>query len=469
VKNVLNWVKSHLALVICAAVVLVSLPVAWFFSSGWNTKIKSKQESAAGDKLKQIEGAKVTYSLPRLSPTEPAIEVSAPPNQTLTDWFKVNREKIIAQAQGIVQEAERINRREHAPLIDGLFPNATGQAAQEKALELAEKIVYTGRDTSAYPQLLRSIRAGEPLKSEALSISLSDEKTRLEEQITSGVKRTLTNDELDKVQKDLLEKRMDAYRSHASEISVYASMDIFPSGANTGSYVPQVMPDKPPTLEDCFFWQFDYWLMSDVLAAIGKANTGPDGQATSVDKSVVKRLERVIASDVWVASFSTGESTGEEGSTPATVDAGSPDALIEPKFDRSISGRWSGPGNAVFDIRNVQIVAVVSSSRLPELFNAFARTNFMTVTDIDLAEVDVWTELEQGYFYGSEHVVRATMTVETVWLRSWTVPMMPPTVRGYLGLATEEPKPEGATDGSGAEGSPPVDAPVDSRSPEQPR
>ncbi|HRJ50375.1 MAG TPA: hypothetical protein PKU91_07570, partial [Phycisphaerales bacterium] len=216
-----------------------------------------------------------------------------------------------------------------------------------------------------------------------------------------------------------------------------ATMEVFPAGGRgLGSDVPRVMPAQPPALDECFMWQFDYWVVSDVLDAIALANTDPDGRPSPVDRSVAKRLERIETSDQWVMAFAA-RGSDSMGESVGTVDSGSPDALIEPKFSRSITGRWSGPGNAVYDVRNVAVTLVASSARLPELMDAFARTNFMTVTDLDLSEVDVWADLEQGYFYGSEHVIRAKFIVETIWLRSWTQPLMPARVRGYLGISSE--------------------------------
>lgn len=458
-KNLIAWTKSHIAIVSCTALIVVSLPVAWYFSSGWNTQIRDKQQGAAQQKLTEVENSKVTYTLPRLSANDPTIEVSGAPNQTLTDWFKLHRDKILAQAQGIVQEAERINKRAHAPLVAGLLPKAaSSQEAQVKALELAEKVVYLpGKESNVYAQLLKRIGAGEPPVSADVAAAVADERNKLVEQITGGTKRELTPEEKERVDKATVEKRLAEYRGRAADLSVYATMDVFPSGGNDmGSFVPRTMPVKPPSLDECFFWQYDYWLVSDVLDAIALANRDATGSPTSIDRSVVKRIDRLITSDNWIYIFSGGGSQGidpSSGEAAAPVEPGSPDALIESKFDRSITGRWSGPGNAVYDVRNVSLSVVVSSARLPELINAFARTNFMTVTDVDLSDVDVWTDLDQGYFYGSEHVVRARMVIETVWLRSWTTPLMPAKVRSILSIP-EDPKEEGKSDEPAADGEP---------------
>ena len=90
-------------------------------------------------------------------------------------------------------------------------------------------------------------------------------------------------------------------------------------------------------------------------------------------------------------------------------------------------------GDGSYDTRTVELTVVASSRDLPRLFEALGRVNYMTVVGVDLSPVDVWADLEQGYFYGDDHVVRAVVTIETVWLRSWTLPLMPDRVRAAVG------------------------------------
>jgi hypothetical protein len=94
-----------------------------------------------------------------------------------------------------------------------------------------------------------------------------------------------------------------------------------------------------------------------------------------------------------------------------------------------------GSWNKVYDVRRAEMVVVVSSARLNEFLAAIARTNFMTVTDMDLTKVDAWDALRQGYFYGDEHVVRARLTIESVWLRDWMTEFMPRSIRNALEIA----------------------------------
>jgi hypothetical protein len=117
----------------------------------------------------------------------------------------------------------------------------------------------------------------------------------------------------------------------------------------------------------------------------------------------------------------------------------------------SVTGRAAGQGNTVYDVRRVRMTVVVSSARLQEFLEAIARTNFMTVIDLDLADVDAWSDLKKGYFYGSEHVVKATIGIETVWLRSWMSHFMPSRMKQALNVP-EAPAADGSAPAPAAPG-----------------
>ena len=77
---------------------------------------------------------------------------------------------------------------------------------------------------------------------------------------------------------------------------------------------------------------------------------------------------------------------------------------------------------------------VVSTIRIPTILDTFSQNNFATVIDIDLKPVNKFTSLENGFDYGAEPVSELTVVLETAWLRSWTVEVMPESVRTALGI-----------------------------------
>jgi len=438
-KPVLAWVKSNLVIVILTAVILIILPTSWFFSNMWDKKIRETQEKQAKDAFGKLNALKVNYTLPQLDPKATAISHNEVPNTTLINWFKEQRDALTSQANAVVKKAEDFNkgiggdaasvgRTEHKPLVDGLFPDG-GQA---KIDEMEDALLGNRGKPNPYRELLKAARAGEPAEAAALAETLQDFRTREIDKITAG-KRDLTPEEQAELSKQLTDRRLGEYQARAGTFSVYASMNSLPKDKRA-SFVPtgSNMDQANLNLSDLFVFQWDYWILRDLFAAVKLANT-VNGTLANVDRAVVKRIEKI---DITVPAAVTRSAGGDAGYNPMY-----PDQMMDPAmsggaapttavpgmaaldFSQSITGRRAS--NTVYDTRVVTLTAVVSSARLADFISAVERTNFMTVTDMDLAEVKVWEDLAQGFYYGPEHVVRVTMTIETVWLRSWMTKYMP--------------------------------------------
>ncbi|MCC6230718.1 MAG: hypothetical protein IT432_16020 [Phycisphaerales bacterium] len=437
-KPMLAWIKAHLLVVISTLVVVIVLPVGYVFSSKWNESIKTKRAAevkADVDKLAQ----KVSYAIPALDPSETAVTQSDLPNAVRTEFFKKHRESVLQQADGVVARAVAFNQRDHRPLVEGLFPDAKGEALQTLPFELADRLIGKDGRPSAYQDLLDRVRAGGPRPADKLAPILHDVSTREREAILGqNANRQLSPEESARITEKVVSRRVGEYQARAREITFYAGMDVFAVDNARGMSLLRVKPKMLPVLEDCFGWQADFWMFSDVLQAVAAANTDSGGRPQSVDQGAVKRVVRVLLKDTPYARVERPQTTTEDSSSAAPV-AANPNAEIKPDFDRSITGRWSGPENGMYDLRHASVELVVDSAMIPRLFDAFAQTNFMTITDIDLGEVDSWSELERGYYYGDAPVVKATIEVEAVWLRSWMQPWMPKEIRSRLGIPEEKP------------------------------
>lgn len=459
-KNVWSWIKGHWVVVVCCAIIVLSLPAAFFFSHRWSNSIRTRQEKAATDLLTRLTTAsKVSYAVPSVVPGVPAIEQTAEPNSRRTAFFKAQKDSIVGQAAGVTELADRFNKAGHTLIMEGIFPDpARGQDVDSLTLEFAERVV--GRPAgpggtaqpSVYQKLFDGINAGAPADPLRLATLLEDQQAREREKVLgTETGRQLTADESAQINKAMVDARIAEYQRRARELSVYATMDVLPGPAEAaaGSWVPREMPKSPPAVWECFAWQFDYWVVEDLLAAVGRANTGPDGRLTDVERSVVKRIEKITLDDAGF--YDKGDAAPRRASEEEeTATTASETELVKPDYRRSLTGRTAAPynmANGVYDVRQAQMTVVVSSARLPQLLSAISATNFMTVLDCDLSEVDVWADLAQGYYYGNEHVVRATLGIESVWLRSVTKPFMPEAVRHQLGIpepqAAEAPAAEG--------------------------
>lgn len=432
-KNVLAWVKSNLLIVICTAVILISLPVGFVFSSKWNKEIRTKREEAARGALSELTKASVTYGLPAALPGEKPIEVRGVPTTAMTEWFKAERARVEAEVSGVIAKGEAFNKGSHEVLVKGLFPRAASQRAEGQAI-LEFVNVLIGRpeagQPSAYERLFSRFNAGPKADAVRIAEIIKDLNERQRE---ANGNRQLTAEEEDGLRKELVDRRMGELRRRAQEISFFADPSIFQVSGRQQlmgfSGVPITRPEQLPTIDQAFVNQWDYWVISDLLAAISRANTSPEGELLDVERATVKRIVSIQLKDPPVVppnEFAT------PGARPSEFESSGP----EPEFafeggvpldrSKSITGRKSDrENNKVYDTREAILTIIISTDKLQQFLSALSQTNFMTVIDLDLAEVDVWAHLADGYYYGSDHVMQCTLTIESIWLRSWLQPLMP--------------------------------------------
>ncbi len=484
-KPIMDWVRKNWIVLVCALLILGSLPAAWFFSTSWNKKIQSDQQGRGGTEYTKVSAMSVTYSIASPLPGEKPLELKDAPNHVITEHFKAIKAELARQTEAVLKrmsdfnrgagpDAAGVGRGEHAALVPELLPgpgeaevakSAFGdktpdqikqipEEQRRKALaqaqrELIEPGLRAMEDAllgkrgkpDPYTELLRAARAGEPPTPAAVLRAINERRQIAREQMTAG-NRELTPAEqaqLDDLSKKL---RLGAYQSAAREFSVYMSRGALgPAGEGAGSSPFRQLPTdvllKARRSEtEMFIYQWDCWMLSDILAGVRLANTR-DGQPTDVEHSVVKRVERIGLNPparlgAVEASIEVPDPGQPQAAPPA---AAAPGAQVQPNLAVSITGRASSPQNPDYEVRTAEIVAVVASEDLPRFLDALTRVNFNTVIGVRLDGVNAREDLARGYAYGPRHVVRATITLETVWLRSWLAPLMPASVKKSLGIA----------------------------------
>ena len=104
---------------------------------------------------------------------------------------------------------------------------------------------------------------------------------------------------------------------------------------------------------------------------------------------------------------------------------------LDTDYAVSLTGRTSNKG---FDVRNVRVVLIVETDKLPRLVNALGNENFITITDVSLRPASAFAAAERGFIYGANPVSRVTLDLETLWFRKWTAAWMPQQIRDALGI-----------------------------------
>jgi len=454
VGKILGWVKGNLLVVIFTVLTLLMLPGAFVASQQWNKKIQSTAKAEFDSLNRELDGAsKVTYSLPAVFEGEQTISETRAPNAAVTSFFQTKREDRTRQVSAVVESAVERNRGEHGVLLPELLPNQTDPRRRERLSDdFARMLLGEGNQASVYKRLLDRINAGEPVDPDEVAAVVGDYNQQETERMTSagasatGSAPSLTAEQSTDLAERLVQRRLWVLNQRASDLSVFAKPEaiLLPAGDPSVSQPPMAGVAKVPA-EDLFRWQWDYWVVEDILGAVARANTDATGP-TGVPDSVVKRIDRIV---IQKPKFEAAGGGGEDEEGDSGRSYGGSSSSATPG-----GGLWSGSHTGRLgtspegmDVRMVRLELVVSTERLPRLFQALGEQNFMTVTSVKLQDYDAWEDLKKGYYYGPEHVSRAVIDVETVWLREWTKDAMPDELREKLGIGRVGPAADGENEG----------------------
>ncbi len=415
-KGVIAWLKSRLLIVICCVLILVFLPAGYVVSGMLNTNIQKQAEDSFKTEQRKLRArASVEYGLPAIFEGEESISDPRPPNAKVTAFYEQSRDERTRQVGEVVKLASEFNRKGRQPLVEGLLPKPADERDRRLAEQMARMISGREAGDGQLPlmrQMLSSINAGGAIADTALAESLYDfqqqQEQKLRDESSTG---RLTPEQQDALDAELRKRRLSAYASRAADLSVYATPAVFevqlPGGQGFGPLEPDPRT-RGYTEDDAFAWQFDLWVFEDLVAAIQSANSG----GVDVRDSVVKRVE-----SVRLFGFQPNAQDGTIYGARTTH-----------------TGRATAKANQVYDVRQGRMTTVMSAANMTRFIDALGDTNFISVTSVRLTKVDPWADLQEGYYYGSEAVVRVEMDLECVYLRDWIVPYMPESVRTALGV-----------------------------------
>ncbi|MDF1869031.1 MAG: hypothetical protein P1U30_01470 [Phycisphaerales bacterium] len=452
--NIIAWVKANLLIVISSVLILILLPTGWFFSNSWNKSIQEAATEAYNKEKRSLSSAStIEYSLPPVLNGEQDLSESRAPNSIVTSFYKEAKEERQRQVSEVVKRGTGFNKADHVVPVDNLLPDPGSQSnLRKQGTRLSELVAGTPEAPSLYTRLLRKLNAGDAPDPATLAASLSQFKSQQQAAYaaTSSDGR-VSQEQSDLLDADLIKRRLNEYATQAGSIAFYCPRWAIQTAApETGySFIPNGIEAARQngigydsiTEPLVYTWVWDYWIISDVLKAVAAGNIDASGVALAVPDAPVKHVESIrvqefkVAADNQPNEFQQDDFGGGRGGRGGTFQA----TTSEEEPFLSYTGRTSSND---FDVRYVDMTIVASSKDLPAFFDALGKTNYMTVVDMDLSPVDVTEALTRGYYYGDDHVVRAHLKIETVWLRSWTAEFMPQAVRQALGVSLGSGNPD---------------------------
>ena len=439
VKPMIGWIKEHLFIFVMSLLIVLFLGCGWYFSGGLNTQLASDIDDHKKNFQKLDKASKTSVTLPMTSGDFTA-------SGTLNQALLGSLDELSKTMAGDVQSAKDLVLKHNGEgskklLVDeSQFPNPP----QSKREDLPNK-VHAALIT-AYDEMLEAANAGTPPALDSVEAMLLREQSRF---VQADLRKTsrdeLTEQELSELTSKLTQARLQMYNEVAGKITFYASPRTFKLVESP------FVTKQDHSLAEMYTWHWDWWVAEDLVSAIAAANSNPvSGKALTVADAPVKRLVSVQSLDAPFESSAsgTGNSAGRQaggsgrggGSTPAATVGPLPEPMVgmdgslDVDFAVSLTGRTS---NKVFDVRNVRVVLIVETAKLPRLVNALGNENFMTITNVSVQPANAFAAAERGYIYGANPVSRVTLDLETLWFRQWTAAWMPQDVRDALGVKSK--------------------------------
>ncbi len=449
--TILQWIKANILIVISSALIVILLPVGWFFSSGWNNSIETAATDAFNKEKNSLRKASsIEYSLPAVLSGEEGLSESRAPNSIVTKFYQERKDERDIQVAEVIERGTQFNIENHKVLVEGLLPEAESDSElRSRGFRLGELIAGTDEAPSVYTRLLRKLNAGDAPDPETLQATLEQFKQQQEDNYAAtSSDGNVSVEQAALLDQALIKRRLDEYAGRAESIAFYCPISAIQTESPEAGYshVPAVPPGYDPINPSAVYtWTWDYWVISDVLRGITAANTDASGVSLAVPDAPVKHVEKIRVKEFGAAIAQATDddygSSSRSGGRDSRSSSSSPDPT-ESTVTKSYTGRTGGVMGSLYDIRYVDLTVIVSSKDLPTFFDALGKTNYMTVIDADLTQVDVWDALANGFYYGEDHLVRAQLTIETVWLRSWTKDLMPEPIRTSLGVVLDSDNPD---------------------------
>lgn len=454
---VLQWIKSHVLIVICSAIIIGAPVAAYIVSGGMNASLRDELQSSASS-LRKLDGLRST-NVSLEVPGGKSVSMSAVANPKLIEAYEKAVKSISGASETVHTAGLRKNRRSAGrmrsadDLVDAGFPVPKSKKAYEELpFEFHTALV------AAYAKLFDRVGAGMPPSIQEVGEQLSrNQMYFVSNKARKDSVSELDDREVDTMRSELSDARLNFYRSWVSGESGRPIVRFYADESALR------IPPEPTTLvplATLFDWQWKFWITEDILLGLASANGDQ-----SVITGPVKRVLSLSIEDLGVdvaesgrSGSSAGRSGGMAGGTVAgrnnagrgrgaSAGRGAPsgaavpahpgkaqvDPSREARIDHgvSITGRQT---NDVYDVRRVTCSLVVSTTGITDMVDALSRQNFMTVLDLRIRPVNVFEAATEGFIYGIEPVSKVDLVIETIWMREWTADLMPPDLRDALGI-----------------------------------
>ena len=325
---------------------------------------------------------------------------------TDVETAKKQRDQITDEADRMFAALKKINRRD--PLMTNVFPNGGSPVDRLRYMEVYHEALL---------EMCEALNAGgPPTPAEVAEMRLELEERGFAKTQTGGgphPKQVKIGQLFSRGGDDLAEKYANILK--ARSIGCYATPKTF-------SREPLAEEGRPPSVENLWFVQVEFWIQQDVVKALAAFNgelDGSDADARGVERNPVKHIHRVIAvgyqTREGVALISWPNSPTREDSIP-----------VKPVFTKQAC-------DAVADVVVFEVYLTIDQRELLRIIDAISDANLMQCTLIQTA-VSPKRNQGENYIYGDAPVIDVMLEFEAYFLCDLYRPMMPANVRARLGI-----------------------------------
>lgn len=403
----MDIVKKNILSIIIGVIALIAVIALFWPVSGYFEQQQADAEERAEDYATLVGLTDKTRYQPGVDPDKAEPEpLGMFPTQQVIDQGNAAKTLVEQQSNKMLQVAVQLNK--HELLIPGSLPAPNVPQRlnfREKYRMEAEKKIFA-----------EILRAGMPPTPEEVELAKTD---LWERQFQADV--AVRGDQIVRALFDeqAATLRDQLWQQKAQSIGVYANPVTF-------TWNPNIAGSGSPAPLHVWFAQMGVWIQEDVAKAVQAANSA----SSNVIQAPVKRIVQITLPD------HTAMYVREPG-----VSANSSTGVLPKSTLLSSTGRIC---NGLYDVVHFTVVLHVEAESIPRVLQEISRNQFVNVLDAQVESLDSAVAAMAGFLYGSKPIANITLNCEALFLREWTVPLMPAAVRSLLGI---QPQPAGTASG----------------------
>jgi len=412
VDKALTIIKKNLLSIICSVAALLAMIALLYPLSGMRTKFKADLADRAKNFTRAQSLLREARFLPIVEPgAEPEPLNRFPTDQVITAG-KAARDTVHNQSDQLLLDAIALNQAGHDLLYSpDILPNPGDHVFDYRSAYL----------DAVQKQLPAALGGVMPPNADEINRRITElHQTEVENKIIKIGQTELNRVELENDFAELKAKLPDQLRR---ESAMKNKLYIDPTALSVNAIMTNV--DQKPTPADVWYAQFSLWIQKDVASSIIAANNNVPN--SNIQNDAIKRLVQLrVPGDVNVYVQSPG-------ATPPPDD---PNATDPRDFTKSPTGRVC---NDLYDVVQCTLVVEADQRQIPLILRELQRDKLTSVLGIEISPIDAGADDAQGFMYGVAPVVRLSITLESLFMRKWTLPLMPEEVKTELHIAPPAP------------------------------